>query len=387
MPNPAWRRLSGFADAPDAFADGGNPFLSPAFLGSLEDAGCVGRGTSWEPCHLLFLRDKRPAALLPLYRKLDSRGEYVFDQGWAAAYRRHGLAYYPKLVTAIPFTPVPGARLLLAPGEREADWREVALAAVKAECQAMGASGWHGLFVEEDWLAPAAVAGLAHREGVRFHWHNPGHAGFEDYLGSLASKRRKDIRRERRRLAEAGIHCRTIAGPDLGEAEREFFFDCYVRTYHEHGQAPYLNREFFRLLQARMGERLHLVIADDALGPMACALFLHQGETLYGRYWGARRRQDGLHFEVCYYQGIELCIRLGLAGFDPGTQGEHKLLRGFAPRPTHSLHWLAEPAFQAAVEEFVAAEREDVRRYREAAMDALPFRQEATTKKKKDDGP
>lgn len=383
MPQPAWRRLSRLAEAPgpDRFADSGDPFLSPAFLGSLEDAGCVGPGTAWEPCHLLFQRDDRPAALLPLYRKHDSRGEYVFDQSWAAAYHRHGLAYYPKLVTAIPFTPVPGPRLLLAPGERPADWIPAVLAAVKAECRSAGASGWHGLFVEEDWLAAAAAAGLARREGVRFHWSNPGHGDFEDYLASLASKRRKDIRRERRKLDGAGIQCRAIAGSALSAADLDFFFTCYARTYREHGQAPYLNREFFRLLATRLPDRLHLVIAEDRLGPMACALFLHEGDTLYGRYWGALRRADGLHFEVCYYQGIELCIALGLGGFDPGTQGEHKLLRGFAPRATHSLHWLEEPGFRAAVEAFVEEERIGVRRYREAAMDALPFRRGDTQEK------
>lgn len=379
MPQPAWRRLSRLAGTPglEVFADSGNPFLSPAFLGALEASGAVGPGTAWTPCHLLFLRDDRPAALLPLYRKQDSRGEYVFDQGWAAAYRRHGLPYYPKLVSAIPFTPVPGPRLLLAPGEAAADWIPVALAAVQAEARAQGASGWHGLFVEEEWLEPARKAGMARRDGVRFHWQDRGHGDFDGFLASLASKKRKDIRRERRLLAAAGVRCETLPGTALAEADWDFFHACYERTYHEHGQSPYLNRDFFRRLAAAMPERLHLVVARDDAGPMASALFLHQGSTLYGRYWGSLRRADGLHFEVCYYQGIELCLRLGLRDFDPGTQGEHKLLRGFAPRLTHSLHWLEEPAFQAAVAEFVAAERVEVARYAQAAAEALPYRQES----------
>lgn len=371
-----WQRLSRLAGTPglDALGDSGNPFLSLPWLLALEHSGVVGTGTGWEPCHLLFTRDGRPAALLPLYRKHDSRGEYVFDQAWASAYHRHGLSYYPKLVTAIPFTPVPGPRLLLAAGETAADWLPAVLAAVRAECRDRGASGWHGLFVEKDWRDAGLEAGMAIREGCRFHFDNPGHAGFEDFLATLTSKKRKDIRRERRLLAEAGVACECLPGPDLDDAAWDFFFACYERTYHEHGQRPYLNREFFREIAVTMREHLHLVIARDTAGPLACALFLHQGDTLHGRYWGGLRRIDGLHFEVCYYQGIELCLRLGLTGFDPGTQGEHKLLRGFAPRLTHSLHWLAEPAFLAAVREFVAAESLEVRRYAEAAREALPYR-------------
>lgn len=377
MSQRAWHRLSRLADTPglEAFADSGNPFLCPAFLLALEAAGAVGPGTAWEPCHLLFLRGERPAALLPLYRKQDSRGEYVFDQGWAAAYRRHGLPYYPKLVTAVPFTPVPGPRLLLAEGEREADWIPAVLAAVPEACRELAASGWHGLFVEEDWLAPAAAAGYARREGCRFHWSNRSYASFEDFLAALTSKKRKDIRRERRLLAEAGVRCETRTGAALREEDWEFFHACYVRTYLEHGQAPYLNREFFREIARRMPDRLSLVIARDADGPMASALFFHQGDALYGRYWGSLRRVDGLHFEVCYYQGIELCLQQGLREFDPGTQGEHKLLRGFAPRPTWSLHWLREPGFQAAVLDFTRQEAREMERYREAAEAALPYRQ------------
>lgn len=370
------QRLSRLAGTPGlaTLEDGGNPFLSLSWLRALEHSGVTGPGTAWEPCHLLFTRDERPAALLPLYRKHDSRGEYVFDQGWANAYLRHGLPYYPKLVTAIPYTPVPGPRLLLAPGEATADWLPAIFDAVRAECRGQGASGWHGLFVEEDWRSAGVNAGLAVREGCRFHFDNPGYAGFEDFLAALTSKKRKDIRRERRLLADAGVHCDTLPGPALEEADWDFFFACYERTYHEHGQQPYLNREFFREIAVTLRDRLHLVIARDGAGPLASALFLHQDNTLYGRYWGCLRRADGLHFEVCYYQGVELCLRLGLAGFDPGTQGEHKLLRGFAPRLTHSLHWLAEPAFMTAVQEFVLAESNEVRRYAEAAREALPYR-------------
>lgn len=377
MAQPHWQRLSRLADAPAAVAwqDSGNPFLSLPWLRALEDSGAVGPGTAWQPCHLLFLRGDRPAALLPLYRKSDSRGEYVFDQGWAAAWRRQGLPYYPKLVTAIPFTPVPGPRLLLAPGEAVADWLPAVFAAARAECAGQQASGWHALFVDATWREAGEAAGLAVREGCRFHFDNRGYRDFEDFLAALTSKKRKDIRRERRLLAAAGVRCEAIPGTAASAADWAFFQDCYERTYHEHGQAPYLNREFFAAIARELAGQLHLVVARDAAGPMASALFLHQGDTLYGRYWGCLRRADGLHFEVCYYQGIELCLRLGLAGLDPGTQGEHKLLRGFAPVITQSLHWVAEPGFMHAVKEFTREEAREVRRYAAAAREALPFRQ------------
>lgn len=376
MPANSWRTLSRPGDIASftGFVDSGDPFLSPGFLATLEASGAVGPGTAWQPAHLVLLRNDRPAALLPLYRKLDSRGEYVFDHAWAAAYQRHGLRYYPKLVTAIPFTPVPGPRLLLAPGETLADCLPPVLAALKECAGHADVSGWHGLFVEQDWLALAAAAGMVCREGCRFHWTNRGYRDFEDFLDTLGSRKRKEFRRERRRLAERGVRCRHVGGRDADAATWRFFFACYERTYHEHGQTPYLNERFFRALAAVMPERLSLVIAEDAEGPLACALFLHSEHTLYGRYWGSLRRVDGLHFEVCYYQGMELCLRLGLRDFDPGTQGEHKLLRGFVPVPTYSLHWLREPAFQAAISDVADEERHGVRHYRAVAAQYLPYR-------------
>lgn len=379
MPAVSWRPLARLADAPENLSGGSsrNPFLQTAFLAALEDSGAVGKGSAWQPRHLLFSRDDQPCALLPLYRKQDSRGEYVFDHSWAAAYQRHGLDYYPKLVSAIPFTPVPGPRLLLAPGEVLADWLPLVLAAVRDMAGQDNASGWHGLFVQEDWLAAGAQAGFARREGCRFHWHNPGYRDFEDFLARLTSKKRKDLRRERRLLDQAGIRCRQLVATAISESDWDFFYRCYERTYHEHGQMPYLSRDFFRLLAQRMPEQLLLVVAEDDSGPLASALFFHDQHTLYGRYWGCLRRADGLHFEVCYYQGMEFCMRQGLSDFDPGTQGEHKLLRGFAPQTTWSLHWLAEPGFQQAIQRFVAEESEGVARYQDQARAVLPYRQES----------
>lgn len=387
MPPRPWRQLSRLADAPAPLLAGAvsDPFLHPGFLGALETAGVVGPGTAWQPAHLLFEHEGRAAALLPLYRKQDSRGEYVFDHSWAGAYERHGLAYYPKLVTAVPFTPVPGPRLLLAPGESLEDWLPTVLEAVRTLCEEQGLSGWHGLFVEEDWVAPALAAGFARREGCRFHWENPGYGNFDDFLARLTSKKRKDLKRERRRLQEAGVTCRRFEGSDIDEDRWDFFYRCYVRTYHEHGQHPYLNRAFFALLARQMGEHLMLVVAEDADGPLASALFFRSGHTLYGRYWGCLRRADGLHFEVCYYQGMEYCMQRGLSDFDPGTQGEHKLLRGFAPRRTYSLHWLAEPEFQQAVRRFGEEERMAVMRYAEEAASVLPYRQETRQETGKDE--
>jgi predicted N-acyltransferase len=364
------------ADATDllATASPGDPFLHPAFLCALEDAGIVGKDCAWEPAHLLFERDNRAVALLPLYRKHDSRGEYVFDHAWAGAYDRHGLAYYPKLVTAIPFSPVPGPRLLLAPGESLTDWLAFALAAVPEACEQLQCSGWHGLFVEEDWLDMASAQSFAIREGCRFHWQNPGYRDFDDFLDQLTSKKRKDLKRERRLLQEQGVRCRTLRGVDIDDAIWDFFYQCYERTYHEHGQYPYLNRRFFQQLANTMPEQLMLVLAEDESGPIASALFLHDSHTLYGRYWGCTKRVPGLHFEVCYYQGMEFCLREGLSDFDPGTQGEHKLLRGFAPQLTHSLHWLQEAPFQKAIQQFVREEGLSVRRYQAEAVSVLPYR-------------
>jgi predicted N-acyltransferase len=377
MPSRSWRcpsQLEAISHLSLA-AERSDPFLTLPFLQALQSSAAVGTGTSWEPVHLLFRQDDTPAALLPLYRKFDSRGEYVFDHAWANAYQRYGLAYYPKLVTAIPFTPVPGPRLLLAPGQAKDDWLTYVLDAIKQECHNQQASGWHGLFVDESWVEPAIQAGLAVREGCRFHWTNPGYRDFNDYLAVLTSKKRKDIKRERRKVTEQGLSCRKIPGREIDLSLWDFFYQCYTSTYFEHGQHPYLSREFFRLIASHMADQLTLVLAEDRQGPLASALFFKTDETLYGRYWGAVRTADCLHFEVCYYQGIEQCIQLGLKNFDPGTQGEHKLLRGFAPKLTYSLHWLREAAFQEAILQFVGEERKGIRRYLEAAEAALPFRE------------
>ncbi|MDP2228201.1 MAG: GNAT family N-acetyltransferase [Moraxellaceae bacterium] len=376
MPTDTRTYLSRLCDAPAGLlgAAGSHPFLQAAFLMALEDSGAAGPGARWQPCHLLLEREGAPLALLPLYRKQDSRGEYVFDHDWASAWERHGHAYFPKLVTAVPFTPVPGPRLLCAPGVAMDTAIAAVLAALPEVIREQGVSGWHGLFVEAPWLAPARAAGFAVRTGCRFHWENPGWADFDAYLAALTSKKRKDIRRERRLLNEAGVRCRRLQGHEITAADMDFFATCYARTYHEHGQAPYLPAAFFQQLRLTMPEQLLLVIASDDPGDMASALFFHDGQTLFGRYWGALRRADGLHFEVCYYQGMEFCLHEGLTDFDPGTQGEHKLLRGFHPQLTHSLHLMQDSSFQSAIARYVSEESVGVMRYCEEAQGYLPYR-------------
>lgn len=373
----ATRILSSLEQAPMLFWDEAPtyPFLSRAFLSALEQTGAVGPGTGWAPHHLLLEAEGRPLALLPLYRKSHSRGEYVFDHAWAEAYQRYGLRYYPKLLSAIPFTPVTGPRCLLAPGVTLADCGPALLAALKEETAALGASSWHGLFLPEDWQALCREQGLALRSGCQFFWTDATYGDFEGFLASFSSKRRKTLRRERRRVEEQGIACRWLEGAEIDSTTWAFFYDCYARTYALRGQHPYLGQAFFEQLGQSMPERLALVLAESATGPVACALFFKDADTLYGRYWGATEDIDCLHFEVCYYQGIDYCLRQGLQRFDPGTQGEHKLTRGFSPTLTYSAHWMAEPAFQEAIERFVQEEEDYVRRYQQDAKDYLPFRQ------------
>jgi len=364
------RTLAAITDAPATLWEsaGDYPFLSLPFLAALEQSGAVSKATGWTPRHLLLEEEGKALALLPLYRKTHNRGEYVFDHGWAEAYQHHGLDYYPRLVSSIPFTPVPGPRCLLAPGVSLEAAGPALLAGVRAEATACGASSWHGLFLPPDWQALCEQQGLALRRGCQFAWQDQGYGGFEGFLQALTSKRRK---------SEQGVSCRRLGGAELTEEHWDFFYRCYQQTYAEHGQRPYLSRAFFGAIAGSMPQQLLLVLAEAHGQPAAAALFFHDKTTLYGRYWGALANVDCLHFEACYYQGIEYCLERGLQHFDPGTQGEHKLSRGFGPVLTCSAHWLAEPAFMAAVQRFVQEEETYVRAYQQDALQHLPFRQEA----------
>ena len=346
----------------------GNPFASHAFLSALLETGCASAHTGWQPQFLLLWQDEVLAGAMPLFLKSHSYGEYVFDWAWADAYARHGLEYYPKLLSAIPFTPVGGPRLL-ARGDDE----RAALLGAALEL-ARQASSLHILFPPEGEAALMQRAGMMLRRTVQFHWRNEGYADFEDFLSRLTSHRRKVIRQERRRVREAGVSVRRLAGPEVRRAHWEFFARCYRRTYAEHRSSPYLNLEFFLRIGETMPRNLVLILAERAGRPIAAALDVASADALYGRYWGALEHVPLLHFECCYYQGIEHAIERRLARFEGGAQGEHKLHRGLLPVETLSAHWLAHPQFARAVEDYLARETAGIGRYVDELSEFSPFR-------------
>lgn len=362
----------------DAMIDPDQPFLRHAFLHAMEASGSVSADTGWAASHLAVWSEDRLVGALPLYRKFHSYGEYVFDWGWADAFERAGGRYYPKALSAVPYTPVPGRRTLISP---DADIsaqtvREVLAAGWESLCEREEMSGWHLLFSDtadvEAWLAvrPALIV----REGVQFQWRDEGFGDMDGFLATLTSKRRKMIRRERRLVAEQGLTLERLSGDQISAEALAHFYRCYSITYQERGRPPYLNLDFFQRLHRTMGSSMLLVRACLDAQPVACALYF-QGETsLYGRYWGSEVDADCLHFEACYYQGIEHCLDNGLTLFDPGTQGEHKLVRGFRPQRVRSLHALTHPGLAEAVERFCDQEGRHVEAYRQAAEEALPFK-------------
>ena len=348
------------------------PFVRHAFLSSLEDSGSVGGRTGWRAQHQLLESVAGEAvAALPLYRKTHSNGEYVFDWAWADACHRAGIEYYPKLLCAVPFSPVTGARLL---GDREAAGQ-----LLDELSEALVEQGYSGLHV--NFTQPNADAifrgreGWLERIGCQFHWHNRGYRDIQDFLDSLTSRKRKQLRKEREQVMGQGIAFEWREGHQLSETEWDFVYACYANTYHVRGQAPYLTRDFFSLLAERMPASIRVVLAEQNGRPVAMAFSLIGGDGLYGRYWGCLDAFDRLHFETCFYQGIEQAIAAGLSRFDAGAQGEHKLIRGFEPVITRSWHYLAHPGLRAAVSDFLAQERLGVLRYAEAAREALPYRQ------------
>jgi uncharacterized protein len=360
----------------DALDAGGNPFLSHAFLEALEASGCVGGDTGWEPAHLV-LRDERGmlAGAVPRYAKAHSWGEFIFDWSWAQAYARAGFDYYPKQLAAIPFTPVTGPRLLARRGP-EAGAVRAALARQLRESAAAGFSGVHVNYTTADDQAALEAAGFLRRHDCRFLWRNRGYRDFEDFLATFRADKRKKARRERRRVAEAGIAFRTLEGTQVDFACWQRIFAFTERTFLRHGNAHYLSAEFLADVAQRLPGAITVKLAERAGEALAAAIFFQGGGTLYGRYWGAARHEDCLHFEACYYQGIEHCIEHGLAEFDPGTQGEHKLARGFEPTVTLSAHWLAHPGFLDAVGRHLVRERAAIDAYIEDAARHLPFQRE-----------
>jgi len=337
----AWNRLAG-----------DDPFLQHAFLHALHDAGCACPDTGWTPQYLLLHDNGALAGALPLYLKAHSYGEYVFDWAWADAYQRHGLAYYPKLLGAIPFTPVIGARILA----RETAHRERLISGALELAERTGISSLHILFPAEADLADLARHGLMLRQGVQFHWRNDNYADFEHFLAQLSHDKRKKIRQERRKVGEAGITFDWLEGPAIRDADWQFFHRCYRQTYREHHSSPYLNLDFFRRIGAAQPGNFVLVRALRAGSPVAASLLVRNATRLYGRHWGAIEHHPLMHFEACYYQAIEYAIARGLQVFEGGAQGEHKIARGLLPVTTQSAHWLAHPEFAAAVGKYLDRE-------------------------------
>jgi predicted N-acyltransferase len=354
-----------------------SPFLRHEFLSALERSGCVGPGTAWEPCYLLAKDGGELLGALPLFLKYDSRGEFVFDWGWADAYERSGRSYYPKLVASIPFTPATGQRLLFRPGADAAAVSDVLIRGARAAAAELDASSLHFLFPTDTERELLDREGFLTRKSCQFHWHNDGYADFDDFLGRFSSMKRKKAKRERRRVAEAQIAFEHLRGDEPTRAEWDAIFQFYSHTFERRGRPPYLNREFFAQVATTMPENLVIVLARYRGAPIAAAICFRGGGTLYGRYWGSLADFHSLHFETCYYQGIEYCIRERLQKFEPGTQGEHKISRGFTPSATWSCHWLRDPDFHGAVADFLRRETRHVDAYMDELDEHVPYRDAA----------
>jgi predicted N-acyltransferase len=360
--------LAGIAPAAWNALAGGHPFLRHEFLHALHETGCADEASGWEPSYVTLWQGDALIGAMPLYRKTHSYGEYVFDWAWADAYHRNGLDYYPKLLSAVPFSPVTGPRLLARdPATRS-------LLARAALQLARDASSLHVLFPPQSEADELKAHGMMLRRSVQFHWENAGYADFAQFLGELASAKRKKIRQERRRVSEAGVTFRRLTGGEIREEHWAFFSRCYNRTYRAHRSTPYLNLDFFLRLGTMLPAHVLLVIAQSDGRPIAAALNLFSDTTLWGRYWGCIAEMPMLHFETCYYQALEFCIERGIRVFEGGAQGEHKLARGFLPVQTWSAHWLRHPRFADAVEKFLEREASGISRYVDELGEHSPFR-------------
>ena len=360
-----WNRLAGEA----------YPFMRHEFLWALEQSGSVCEHTGWIASHLLVLDDDQLVAVMPLYLKSHSWGEYVFDQQWAEAYQQQGLDYYPKWLTAIPLTPCQGSRIVMQSAVDPLEVMRTLFNYIKQLSEQQGISSWHCLFPELQQAEQLQSLGLNIREGVQFHWFNQGYRDFNDFLSTLNANKRKMLKRERRRVSEQGVRLLRIAGKDVSDRQWQVFFQFYTMTYLKRQSQPYLNLAFFQQIAATMGEQLLLVLAVKDDQTIAAALSFIGGDTLYGRYWGCDEDYDSLHFEACYYQGLDYCIEHGLKRFDSGAQGEHKIARGFEPVTTYSAHWIKDARFATAIAHFLVREQQAVQHYKQDAASYLPFKQ------------
>ena len=357
-----WNRLAG-----------DNPFVRHAFLSALKDTRCAIARTGWRAQHLLLKRGGQLAGAMPLYLKSHSRGEYVFDHAWADAFERHGIRYYPKALSAVPFSPVTGPRLIAANHEDRVMLARGAIELTKR----LGLSSLHVLFPQAEDLEALTDAGYMLREGVQFHWENlpgDGYENFAAFLATMSHDKRKKVKQDRRHVADAGVTYTWLRGAQIDDEALDFFYSCYENTYREHWNPPYLTREFFAQIHAAAPESVLLVIAEADGERLACALNMIGGDVMYGRYWGTREFVSGLHFETCYMQGIEYCIEHGLARFEGGAQGVHKMSRGLLPTPTWSAHWIADRRFAHAIGEFLDAETAAMDQHIEELEAHTPFR-------------
>ena len=362
----------------NALGGGGCAILRHEFLAALEHTGCVGPGTGWEPCPITLNDELGLAAAAPAYVKTHSYGEFVFDFAWAQAYSRYGRRYYPKLVVAVPFTPATGPRLLVRAG---LDRRAIAmhlLEALQDHAARRRLSSVHALFLDEPARAACEEAGWLLRRDCQFHWSNHGYASFDAYLETFTAEKRKKARRERRRVAEAGIRFETRFGGDLDARLLDSVYAFHRETFLRHGNEPYLTREFFSEIALTLGDALMVKVAmhrsKAAQTPVAAAIFFWSPEALYGRYWGSAADYHSLHFETCYHQGIEFCIERGVKRFEPGTQGEHKVSRGFEPTLTWSAHFIADSAFRSAIGEYLEREGGAIDDYAAEVREHVPYR-------------
>jgi len=358
---------------PDCVADC-HPFTRHEFFLALEESGSACARTGWQPCHLVLERAGAIQGLLPLYLKSHSLGEYVFDHGWADAFERAGGTYYPKLQTSVPFTPVTGPRLLAA-SDREETWQAL-LSAASCVVGRLDASSLHITFMTETECAAATACGFLQRTGQQFHWENKGYSSFDDFLGELSSSRRKNLRKERAAVREAGISFQWLSGGDITEAHWDAFFNFYLETGSQKWGNPYLTREFFSRVGATMAESVLLVLGLRNGRAIAGALNFFGDGVLFGRNWGAGEFVPFLHFETCYYQAIDFAIAKGLRKVEAGAQGPHKLLRGYTPVPTRSAHFIAHPGLRRAVAAYLTEEREAVADEMAELADLAPFRKE-----------
>jgi uncharacterized protein len=361
-------RLADIAPAAwDALRPDDNPFVSHAFLDGLERYGCLRAELGWRPHHLALYEGERLVGAAPVYLKGNSHGEFVFDWHWAEAYERHGLDYYPKLLCAVPYSPVCGPRLL---GDGAAP---ELLHALRDECERRRFSTAHINFTADGQPMPDDPQTWLERNDWQFHWHDNGYRDFDDFLAALLPKKRKNVRQERARVAAAGVEFAVLHGDELDDEDWHFVHACYARTFEDKGNYPALTEDFLRHLGAAMPRQIVVMLARQHGERVAMALCLRSATTLYGRYWGAVRDIAGLHFEACYYQGIAYCLREGLSRFEPGAQGQHKIARGFLPQRTRSFHYVARPEFRAAIRRSLQVERAEVERHGEWLRAQSPF--------------